>query len=410
MNYYKLRESFSDMGEVEQNFEFVPVNTRATKPDESRSKSLYFLLLAIGRQRALSQPESRDLYREALSSLTVEKVEDSWLLSVSSSKGSFSKLVPRSQFKFYSTGLEGTTDSVVRRNHEGASEIWEFFEEILGITPKINFRRSFFSNRKFRNFKVVTVSQLSQILLIYSLFLPGYLKYLMFFMMAYLPITRLFWHSKHRTLALSIYLVLVGLGMFFEPEIVLKQEEFTSTILVCLVLLIAWSHATKVWEKNLKNRPKRIFALLCVQSGYLFVLLPKIQIKYVALTYMIVCLSFVLRMLRKKYIESTKVSIISASVEILFGASVGAFFVFSSIDKSTLISAQNIWMFLLIFILWIVYSFIFDSFVLTYRTFYPALLPLALSTAEFDASFILLTSASVIFTICFINLDKHRQN
>jgi hypothetical protein len=398
------------MGEVEQNSEFVPVNARATKPDESRSKSLYFLLLAIGRQRAVSRPENRDLYREALSSLAVEKVEDSWLLSVSSGKGSFSKLVLRSQFKFYSTGLEGTADSVVRRNHESASEIWEFFEEMLGITPIVNYKRSFFSYIKFRNFKAVTVSQISQILLIYSLFLPGYLKYMMFFMLAYFPIARLFWHSKHRTLALLIYSVLVGLGMFFEPEILLKQEDFTSTILVCLVLLIAWSHARKVWESNLKNRIKRIFALLSIQFAYLFVLLPKIQITYVALTYTIVFLSFVLRMLRKKYIESTKVSIISASIEILLGASVGAFIVISSIDKDSLLRSQNIWMFLLIFILWVVYSFIFDSFTLTYRTFYPALLPLALSTAEFDTSFILLTSASLIFTIFFINRDKFRQN
>ena len=42
--------------------------------DRSREKSLYFLLLAVGRQRATSKEAIRMEYRTALKNLTVEKL------------------------------------------------------------------------------------------------------------------------------------------------------------------------------------------------------------------------------------------------------------------------------------------------------------------------------------------------
>ena len=77
--------------------------------DQSRLKSLYFLLLATARKRVLNSSDP-SIAREIIKHLEIRELEDSWEISAHLTNGSINILREKSKFTFYATKNETSYD------------------------------------------------------------------------------------------------------------------------------------------------------------------------------------------------------------------------------------------------------------------------------------------------------------
>ena len=81
---------------------------KGNNPDESRKRSVYFLLLVTGRQIASqADSEAKKQINNILNTLEVEEDSDNWILK-NSENGLLILEVPKSNFKFYQISFTKT--------------------------------------------------------------------------------------------------------------------------------------------------------------------------------------------------------------------------------------------------------------------------------------------------------------
>jgi hypothetical protein len=77
------------------------ITLKGSNPDESRKRSIYFLLLVVGRQIAsTSSLTDRARINGILKILEIEEDQDTWILKNKENKNILLE-VPKSNFKFY---------------------------------------------------------------------------------------------------------------------------------------------------------------------------------------------------------------------------------------------------------------------------------------------------------------------
>lgn len=105
---------------------------RATRKDASREKSLYYLLVTVGRQRLLKlrqvDEESARICREMIASLTVSRGDNqTWIIGFKRDNAPAEILIDRRNFKFYDVHRDGTASSTdaMGSNLEAANGVWD---------------------------------------------------------------------------------------------------------------------------------------------------------------------------------------------------------------------------------------------------------------------------------------------
>ena len=349
------------------------VNSKSTKPDESRKKSLYFLLLAVGRQIAVNNPNLRKEYREAFNSLEIHKSEESWLLTLNIGDRAIERMIPRSEFKFYSTGLATNEDAIVESNKRAAISFWNSVESEITNEPGSISQGKTNQNLRLFKFEIIKITTALQVGLVFVVLLPEPQKILPFYLFAFFPIVRLFWHSSKKFLFLGLYLIVV---MFFTVGIgvnTLNQTKKDESLLYGLMIFLLWSQFSrrKIQINRRSTTSKIVIVLMAVLPLYAS------QTTSSKLTNILICLlilsSEAMQYLRRNFIDNSQVVIMSSIFEIGVSLVVGFYFLRSNFHKSE-ISANETLVFISIYFLWFIYLNIYEKHPITFRLVYPILI------------------------------------
>lgn len=380
------------------------VTSKATKPDESRKKSLYFLLLAIGRQIAASKPDLRTEYREALNSLEIQKSEESWILTLVVGGKKIERTIQRSEFRFYSTGLTKSEDNVVESNKRAAIDFWNSVEsEMTNVSDSI-LQKKIGLRPKLSTFETINITAALQVGCIIVAVLPTPQKILPFFLLAFYPIVRLFWHSSKKILILSFY---ITISIFFAISIefsTFSQNQGNEHLLHGLLIFLLWSeYSRRKIQVNRKNsRSKILILLMAGLQMYLVVTTPN------KLTIVLICLlilsSEALQYIRKSFIHDSHVVIASSIFEITLSLVAGLYLLNNKVHHDGM-TVNEILVFIFAYLLWFIYLNIFERYPIAFRITYPFLIVLTITNQDLSLGAILMVSA-VISSVILISGDK----
>lgn len=382
------------MNENENPDRIEQVKLRATKPDESRQKSLYFLLLAVGRQRALRLPEFRQEYREALQSLVIEKRDKSWQIEIRSIE--FKREINRDEFQFYKTGLTTNQDKVAESNRRIADDFWKAFEDEITPQSFTAVRSSAkIRSRIARNINL-NFSQFLQVSLIILLLLPESSREFLYLALVFIPIIRLFWFSKYKWQSRFLYIAMIlSIAINFES---LPQSSGSVSFVVVLSAINAfiWSTIYSIRSRSSKNDYKtKILIMMSVFIAVLSLTLGVNPIYTIGFGSTIV-FSMYLNMKRKSSITNKRVVLITMGLEIVSGIVLGIFLLAQSQIGLNSLNSIFIISTIFVFILWIIHFSIYERYPMTFRAFFPFLVAPTILFEQTNDSFISLALVIII--------------
>lgn len=384
------------------------VSSRPTKPDESRKKSMYFLLLAVGRQRAQKNSSLRIEYREALNSLEIEKLGECWSVTVNSSGKQINREIKRSDMRFYVTGLSEQNDKIHEANRKKANEFWLSIEE--EISPQeISKKEILPSNFSLKRIKKIDSALILQLILILNIFVPSIFKTPMSLLLGLFPLIKFFWHSQYRNRMLFIYLAIVFTASFltdFETRINPVQGN-RQILLFVLVSCTVWSLVLMNYNQVISGLKIRAFAIipfliLALYSIYILNLL-----NTVVITTFFILGSMVLQHLRKRSIENSTIVLFYTLIEVLASLFLIGFIIRLTLTELEL-SAAILSLWIASYLLWFLFFNMWRNFPIGFRFVYPILvLPISLlSMFAEDLAFFPLTP---ILTIAILEIFKKKQ-
>jgi hypothetical protein len=382
------------------------VSSKATKPDESRKKSLYFLLLAIGRQRVVENPTFRSEYRSAFNSLKIEKVDDFWEISVSVNGSLVTQLVPRNAFKFYTTGFSEIEDSTVDANKNRANNFWEKIEAEFG--PEIKVRNEKKTTSKsiasFRGLLGVTGSTLVVVPLFYSLEVPG--RLIAGILIALFPLIRLFWNGSKRIPAILFYsfaAISFALGLDFS----LLESNQSSVLAEAAILLFLWVQFYQSrYQRNNHGAAFLVQVLIIVcYASYAFFSGPDPIPS--TLTILIIIHSELMQYLRRHWIHSTTVVILTIFFEGTISIAFIAFLSEIATQDSDL-SLVAMLFFGSAYLIWFIYLNIYDRFPVTFRLTFPILVSFAILNHNLSLNFSVIALITIAISMLASGRNKKR--
>jgi len=384
------------------------VTSRATKPDESRKKSLYFLLLAIGRQIAVSKPDLRKKYREALNSLEIQKSEESWVLTLVVEGRKIERTIQRGEFRFYSTGLSKNEDNVVESNKRAAIGFWNSVEsEIANVSDSI-LQKKIGLRAKLSTFETIKITSALQVGCILVALLPTPQKMLPFFLLAFYPIVRLFWHSSKKILILGFYItisIFFAISIEFRP---LGLNQGNEHLLHGLLIFLLWAMFSRrkiqISQKNFRSK-----ILIMLMAGLLMYVIVTTPNK---LTAVIICLLILssesLQYVRRSFIHNSHVVLGSSIFEITLSLVAGLYLLNSKVNHNGM-SLNETLVVIFVYLLWFIYLNIFESYPIAFRIFYPFLMVLTITNQILSFEVILMV-LTVISSAILISGDERRRS
>lgn len=359
------------MNEIEKFGRFEQVKSRATKPDESRKKSLYFLLLAVGRQRALRLPELRQAYREALQSLVIEKMDKSWQIEIGSIK--FKREINRDEFQFYKTGLATIQDKVAESNRRIADDFWKAFEyEIIPLSYTA-VSRSARLRRVITNNINLNFSQFLQVSLIILLLIPKGSRLFLYLGLAFIPIIRIFWFSKYKWQSLFLYFAIIlsfGINFRSSPQ---STPSVSPIVIFSALNTFIWSTIYYIKSRSSKNDYKT--KILIIMSVFIAILSQTLGVNpfYTVGFASTIILSIYLNSKRKNSITNKKVVLITMGLEIASGIALGIFLLAQSQIGFNFQNTIFLIFTIFVFTLWVIHFSIYERYPMVFRAFFPFL-------------------------------------
>jgi hypothetical protein len=382
------------------------VSSKATKPDESRKKSLYFLLLAIGRQRAVENATFRDEYRAAFNSLKIDKKDDFWEISVSVNGSLVTQLVLRNAFKFYTTGFSEIKDSTVDANKKIANNFWEKIEAEFGIESERGYKKKKASGAitSFRGFLDVTGSILMVVAIIYSVAISE--RVIIGILIALFPIVRLFWHSSKRIIAILFYLF-ATISFAFALDSRLLESYQPSVLAEAAILLFLWAQLYQSRYQSKKHGPAFYVQLLIIvgYATYAFFSGPDPVLS--TFTILMIIQSELMQYLRRRWIHSTAAVILT----ILFEGVISiAFMAFLSdiATRGNNLSLVTLLFFGSTYLIWFVYLNIYERFPVTFRLSFPILVSFAILNHNLSVKFSVIALTSIAISMLSSGRNKKR--
>jgi len=382
------------------------VSSKATKPDESRKKSLYFLLLAIGRQRAVDNPTFRDKYRAAFNSLSIEKMDDFWEISVSVNGSLVNQLVPRNAFKFYTTGFSEIEDSTVDTNKKVANNFWEKIEAEIGIEIELGNQNKKTSRpiTSLRGLLDVTGSILMLVALFYSIAISE--RLIIGILIALFPIVRLFWHSSKR-IAMILFYSFATISFTLALDSSLLESLHPSVLAEAAILLFLWAQLYQSRYQQ-KNHGPVFFVQVLIIAGYATYAFfsgpdPVLSI----FTILIIIHSELMQYLRRRWIQSTAAVILTIFFE---GVISIAFMAFLSdiATKGNIISLATTLFFGFTYLIWFIYLNIYERFPVTFRLSYPILVSFAILNHNLSLKFSVIAVTTIAIATLISGRNKKR--
>ena len=373
------------------------VASRATKPDESRKRSLYFLLLAIGRQRALRNPLFRDEYRQAFDSLKIEKVEDLWNITVNVNGTQINQSLERSTFKFYATGFSENEDSTVESNKITANKYWARVESQIGIRDSLDGLKTKnpLTGPSFNSSLDITSLVLMIIPLLYSLgasqtMIPGLL-------VALYPTARLFWHSSKKVIFSLLYILafLVFALNLDSPGLNSNNPSFLAETAISFLI---WARLYKSrYQVRLNSKRIVLLALLFVAfTAFATFSGPK---PYLSIfTVFMIFTSEFMQYLRKRSIHSTRAVITTMLLEIILSLTFLMTIVHFGLEGIE-ISPIEVLFFVIVYLIWFIYLNIYERYPITLRLTYPIVVAFVILNHAFSSTFLLVALIAIIISI-----------
>lgn len=350
---------------------FEQAISRATKPDESRKKSLYFLLMAIGRQRAATDPSLRAKYRHALNSLQIDRSEDYWKIDLEVDGNVISREIKRNAFKFYSTGLDQLEDHIVRQNTTAAHAFWKSIEsDLMNISVKKSRENSRTSNVKFlfNNTQPTNIFTFVIIFLVLAPYLP---KSITFLTLLLFPTLILIRGNSHKvTFALILLLVILATAL----DVATFQNNSSNPLSLHLLLfLTAWHEFRRVRLQH-RFRSFELIANFIVLLILLIISLSTVSYPFsYSLLVSLIFFSELMRKVRKFAIENTSLVIVSVIFEISICLSMCIhLFNLSSLIKDS--SNLELIVLSLIYLIWFVYFNLSERYTVSIRFFFPTVI------------------------------------
>lgn len=376
------------------------VNSRATKPDESRKKSLYFLLLAIGRQRAVSNPNLRKEYREALNSLEINSIDESWKVSLMVEGKEITRNIVRNEFKFYSTGLTQNIDHMVESNKLKANSFWDSFESefILHSNPVLYKKPSLIT--RVSKLKFVTITQTLYVVCILVAATPTSIKILPYLCLAFFPIMRLFWQSSRKILYVLLFVsLIIFFALTIDFELVNNINKDKSLLPVFLIFLL-WSESYRFRYQAAKNYLKSFLSVLLVVGITIFCILTPSNFYFYMSTCLLIVLSEALQLLRRRSIHHSNIVVLASAFEIVASFVLGIFLFEFGLNAIGLSSIELLF-FISTYLCWFIYLNIFERYPLTFRAFYPFLLLQAITSQNYNLGIV--SATLIIMSIVVIS-------
>ena len=376
---------------------FEQAISRATKPDESRKKSLYFLLLAIGRQRAATNPGLRAKYRQALNSLQIDRSEDYWKIDLEVDGNVISREIKRNAFRFYSTGLDQLEDNIVQQNTTAAHEFWESLESDLMNIPMKESRenlRTSIVKFLFNNTQSTNIFTFVIIFLVLAPYLP---KSITFLTLLLFPTLILIRGNSHKvTFAFMLLLVILAATL----DVATFRNNSSNPLSLQLLLFLAAWHEFRRVRLQRHFRSFQLIANFIVLLILLIISLSTVSYPFsYSLLVSLIFLSELMRNVRKFAIENTSLVIISIIFEISICLSM-CMYLFKS--SSLIKDSSNLVLIVLslIYLIWFVYFNLSERYTVSIRFFFPAVIVSAtniqgLRLIEFIAALIVLCMISI---------------
>lgn len=393
-----MNRSFDDSKMFEQ------VSSRATKPDESRKKSLYFLLLAIGRQRAATNPSLRVKYRAALNSLQINKVEDCWKIELTVDDKVISRELKRNAFKFYSTGLNQLEDNIVQSNTTAAREFWESVESDLMHIPtmrsdensKASTARFLFDKMRTASFFPFVIS-----LLLLAPYLPTSITFLTLFLFPTLILT---WSSSRKV---NFSLMVLSAILIIPLDVEGFQDTLSSALSWhVLLFLIAWHEFRRIQSQR-NFRSLQLAANLVLLLGLFMLSLSTISSYWWYLLLVSLALfSELMRKLRKYVIDNTPLVVTSVIGEVSISLLLCTYLFMTS---SAIEEAPAITLILLfsVYVVWFVYFNVNERFAISLRFLFPAVILCA--TNSHALNLVEFITAFTVVLMIFVNSVLQRS-
>jgi|GEM_PF-6037422 len=396
-----MSDSLKKIAHVEQ------VSSRATKPDESRKKSLFFLLLAIGRQRALANPTFRETYRSAFNSLEIQKVEDIWQISVNVNGITISQELPRNAFKFYSTGFSEIEDSTVDANKKAANKFWAKIEAEIGIDKDLGNQKKRTSGNKssYRGLLDITSITLILVVLFYAFAISE--RLLVGILIALCPILRFFWHSSKRTTSILLYLVATFSFVLALNSTNLNSNQ-PSALAETAILIFLWVRLYQSEYKSKNYSAAYILQILIIAGYAIYAFFSGPESALSIFTILLIINSESMRYLRRCWIHSTFAVILT----IFFEGIVSIVFITLLTDIATKendLSLAVILLFGSTYLIWFIYLNIFERFPVTFRLSYPILVSFIVLNHNLSLKFSVVTLTTISVSILVSSSTMKRE-
>lgn len=287
--------------------------------DRSREKSLYFLLLAVGRQRATSKEALRMEYRTALRNLTVENQHSKWKIEVPTNSVSFVHEIDKNNFHFYKTSLKTYTDEMQLQNLASANSFWDKFEIFLDPIED--------HSRKLDRFKgVVSLQPLPASVYFVSIFaimliFPSPLGPLFVIASVGAPVFVMFPKLRGKNFSIAYLMIFLTFLMLFFTFSNSKLPVFPQLLVYLVSLTATWMyvlHLHKVYGYVKNKRIQSLLFLFLVLNAQFYVL-KDLQQNFLFLLLLSMAISVVFPIVRRKFIWSASIIILSLFLEIFLG-------------------------------------------------------------------------------------------
>lgn len=353
--------------------EFEQVKARATKSDQSREKSLYFLLLAVGRQCAAKNQKLRNEYREALQTLSVEKFEIYWNITLNVSGRDTQIEINRSEFQFYKTGFSGNQDEISESNRKNALEFWTSFENLICLevepTKKTKTGLRFIS----RIDSILKVNHLELIGLLVVVLSPPIIQVYPYMVLAYFPLVKLFWYSRFRVYFILLYIISIWLSIINLLSSPSPIQNTSQVVFFALLATLIWSHLDTIQSRSpgISWKVKLLISIL-VFFGVISAL-QGVDLYFLTSFLFTVLISNYLNQYRKRFITIKKIVLSTMGGEIAIAIGLGVHFIQSVNGSLTFLDANSIVVATTYLILWTLNFFIYGRYSISLRVFTPFL-------------------------------------
>lgn len=379
--------------------------------DRSREKSLYFLLLAIGRQRATSKEEIKMEYRTALKNLTVENQDSKWKIEVPTNSGSFVDEIEKSNFHFYKTSLKTSTDEMQLQNLASANNFWDKFETFLNPMED--------HGRKMNRFKgVFSLQPLPASIYIVSIFaiiliFPSPLGQIFAIALVGTPALIMFPKLRGKYFLVAFVMVffacLISFFMFSNSKILVFPQ-----LLVYLVSLTAtWLYVLHLHKVSGYLRNKRIKLLLflfLVLNAQLYPL-KDLQQNFLRLMLASMVISVIFPIVRRKFIRNTALIVSSLFLEIFLGCLLSYVLIQASGGRIFLLDPFYQLLYVAITFTWIIFLSLDGQTNMVIRIFFPVLLSTTLFSngAGNEIQDLKILFVNILFLLAFLNINAPRS-